>query len=92
MKGRLGFSSALEMNPDVILIDEVLGVGDIKFRKKSMAVMKEKLLSDQTIVLVSHSCQIVKNFCNKVVWIEDGISRMEGNSKEVVDAYESYMA
>ena len=92
MKGRLGFSIALEMNPDVILIDEVLGVGDIKFREKSMAVMKEKLLSDQTIVLVSHSGQIVKNFCNRVVWIEDGISRMEGNSKEVVDAYESYMA
>ncbi len=92
MKGRLGFSIALEMNPDVILIDEVLGVGDIKFREKSMAVMKEKLLSDQTIVLVSHSGQIVKNFCNRVVWIEDGISRMEGSSKEVVDAYESYMA
>lgn len=91
MKGRLGFSVALEMNPDVILIDEVLGVGDIKFREKSMAVMKEKLLSDQTIVLVSHSGQIVKNFCNRVIWIEDGISRMEGNSKEVVEAYENYM-
>ena len=91
MRGRLGFSIALEMNPDVILIDEVLGVGDIEFRKKSMVVMKEKLLSDQTIVLVSHSGQIVKNFCNKVVWIEDGISRMEGNSKEVVEAYENYM-
>ena len=92
MKGRLGFSIALEMNPDVILIDEVLGVGDIEFRKKSMAVMKEKLLSDQTFVLVSHSGQIVKNFCNKVVWIEDGVSKMEGNSSEVLDAYESFMA
>lgn len=92
MRGRLGFSVALEMEPDVILIDEVLGVGDINFREKSMNVMKEKLLSDQTIVLVSHSGQIVKNFCNRVVWIEDGISRMEGNSEEVVDAYESYMA
>ena len=92
MKGRLGFSIALEMNPDVILIDEVLGVGDIDFRNKSMAVMKEKLLSDQTIVLVSHSSQIVKNFCNRVIWIEDGVSKMDGNSKEVVDTYESYMA
>jgi len=92
MRGRLGFSIALEMNPDVILIDEVLGVGDIDFRKKSMAVMKEKLLSDQTIVLVSHSGQIVKNFCNRVIWIEDGISKMDGNPKEVVDTYESYMA
>ena len=92
MKGRLGFSIALEMNPDVILIDEVLGVGDVDFRKKSMAVMKEKLLSDQTIVLVSHSGQIVKNFCSRVIWIEDGVSKMDGDPKEVVDAYENYMA
>ena len=57
-----------------------------------MAVMKEKLLSDQTIVLVSHSSKIVKEFCNRVIWIEDGISKMEGNSEEVVDAYERYIA
>jgi len=92
MKGRLGFSIALEMNPDVILIDEVLGVGDIKFREKSMAVMKKKLLSDQTVVLVSHSGQIVKNFCNKAVWIEEGVSKMEGASNEVVGTYENCMA
>jgi lipopolysaccharide transport system ATP-binding protein len=91
MKGRLGFSVALEMNPEVILIDEVLGVGDRKFREKSMAVMKEKLLSDQTVVLVSHSGQIVKNFCNRAVWIEDGILKMEGFSEEIVDAYEDYI-
>ena len=92
MRGRLGFSIALEMNPDVILIDEVLGVGDKEFRKKSMAVMKKKLLSDQTVVLVSHSGQMVKKFCNRVIWIEDGVSKMEGNPNEVVDAYERYLA
>lgn len=91
MQARLGFAVALEMNPDVLLIDEVLGVGDVEFRKKSMAVMKEKLLSDQTIVLVSHDSNAVKNLCNRAVWIEDGVSRMEGNSAEVVAAYEQYL-
>ena len=92
MRARLGFSVALEMNPDVLLIDEVLGVGDVEFRKKSMAVMKERLLSDQTIVLVSHSAGTVKELCNRAVWIEDGVSRMVGDSGEVVAAYEEYMA
>jgi lipopolysaccharide transport system ATP-binding protein len=87
MKARLGFSIALEMSPDVLLIDEVLGVGDAKFKKKSMAVMKEKLLSDQTIVFVSHSAAMVKSLCNKAIWIENGITVMQGDSDAVVDAY-----
>ena len=91
MKARLGFSVALEMNPDVLLVDEVLGVGDVEFREKSMAVMKEKLLSDQTIVLVSHDARTVKALCNRAVWIEDGMSRMEGSAEEVVTAYENFV-
>jgi homopolymeric O-antigen transport system ATP-binding protein len=91
MKARLGFSVALEMNPDVLLVDEVLGVGDVEFRKKSMGVMKEKLLSEQTIVLVSHDALTVKALCNRAVWIENGISRMEGNAEEVVTAYENFV-
>jgi len=91
MKARLGFSVALEMNPDVLLIDEVLGVGDVQFKKKSMAVMKEKLLSDQTIVLVSHDAGTIKNLCNRAVWIEDGVTVMNGASDEVVTAYERFV-
>ena len=91
MKARLGFSVALEMNPDVLLVDEVLGVGDVEFRKKSMEVMKEKLLSEQTIVLVSHDARTVKSLCNKAVWIENGMTRMEGSPEEVVTAYENYV-
>ena len=91
MKARLGFSIALEMSPDVLLIDEVLGVGDANFRKKSMAVMKEKLLSDQTIVFVSHSAKMVKDLCNKAIWVEDGTTVMQGDSAEVVGAYEKSM-
>ena len=92
MRARLGFAIALEMNPGVLLIDEVLGVGDVAFRKKSMAVMKQKLLSDQTIVLVSHNAHVIRNLCNRAVWIENGVSRMEGDSAEVVCAYERYLS
>lgn len=92
MCARLGFAVALEMNPDVLLIDEVLGVGDAEFREKSMAVMKEKLLSEQTIVFVSHDSNVVKSLCNRAVWIENGMSRMVGDSAEVVAAYEQYLA
>lgn len=62
MRARLGFSVALKMSPDVLLVDEVLGVGDAGFRRKSISVMQEKLKSDQTIVLVSHNANTVKNF------------------------------
>ncbi len=92
MKARLGFSVALELSPDVLLIDEVLGVGDVEFRKKSIFIMREKLLSDQTIVLVSHDAKTIMNLCNRAVWIEDGISRMEGDAATVVEAYEEYLA
>lgn len=91
MKARLGFSVALEMSPDVLLIDEVLGVGDVEFREKSMAVMRDKLLSDQTIVFVSHMGAMVRNLCNRAVWIEGGVTRMGGDSSEVVAAYEEHM-
>lgn len=91
MKARLGFSVALEMNPDVLLVDEVLGVGDVEFRQKSLAVMKAKLVSEQTIVLVSHDAGTVKTLCNRAVWIEDGVTKMEGAAKEVVTAYEKFI-
>ena len=91
MKARLGFSVALEMNPDVLLVDEVLGVGDVEFRQKSMDVMKAKLMSDQTIVLVSHDAWTVKTLCNRAVWIENGVTHMEGNAEEVVTAYEDFV-
>ena len=86
MRARLGFSICYFMQPDVLLIDEALGVGDIEFRKKSTQAMKEKIQSDQTVVLVT-----IKNLCNRAVWIEDGVSRMEGDAVEVVEAYEDFV-
>jgi lipopolysaccharide transport system ATP-binding protein len=91
MKARLGFSIALNMSPDVLLIDEVLAVGDASFRKKSLEVMTHKLLSDQTIVFVSHSGPTVKAFCSRAIWIENGVTQMEGNATDVVGAYEDYL-
>ncbi|MGV6825514.1 MAG: ABC transporter ATP-binding protein [bacterium] len=92
MRARLGFAVALVADPDILLIDEVLGVGDDQFRKKSAAVMKEKLSSDKTIVLVSHNVQTMKHLCDRVVWIEDGRSVMTGPAATVLDAYTSALA
>jgi len=92
MKARLGFAVAMEMSPDVLLIDEVLGVGDAAFRAKSMKAMKEKFQAEQTIAFVSHAGSTVKELCNRTVWIENGVTKMEGPTDEVVDAYEEYLS
>jgi len=89
MRARLGFAVAFEVDPDVLLIDEVLGVGDTEFRAKSAAAMRERCRSDKTIVLVSHSDTTITELCDRAVWIEAGETRMEGSPKEVVDAYQS---
>ncbi len=87
MKARLGFSIALMIDPDILLIDEVLGVGDETFREKSAAILKAKMASDHTVILVSHNTHTVRNLCNKVLWIEDGKARMAGETHQVVDHY-----
>jgi len=91
MQARLGFSVAHTLEPDVLCIDEALGVGDVDFRRKSTQIVQEKLLSDQTVVLVSHQSEVIRDLCNRAVWIEDGVSRMVGDPAEVVAAYEEYM-
>jgi len=87
MKARLGFSVALQADPDVLLIDEVLGVGDEPFRKKSAQAIHERIASERTVILVSHNVELMRQLCDRVVWIEEGISRLEGPSSEVLDAY-----
>jgi lipopolysaccharide transport system ATP-binding protein len=66
MRARLGFSVAYHVDPDVILLDEVLGVGDASFRQKSTAAMKERIKSDKTVVIVSHSAALVREVCDRV--------------------------
>ena len=91
MKARLGFSVAFQLNPDVLLIDEVLGVGDADFKAKSSQVMREKIRSDKTIVLVSHSPGTIRQLCDRTVWIDNGVTQAEGDTAEVLDHYEQFL-
>ena len=87
MRARLGFSVAYHVEPDVILLDEVLGVGDETFKKKSTAAMKQRIQSDKTVVMVSHSAPLLKEMCDRLVWIEDGKTCAQGDVPRVLDAY-----
>jgi lipopolysaccharide transport system ATP-binding protein len=87
MRTRLGFAVSTYVDPDVLLIDEVLAVGDAAFQVKSKKVMEDKIASDKTVVLVSHSVGVLQKYCNRAVWIDHGVSRMEGSVKEVTEAY-----
>ena len=91
MRARLGFSVCYYMQPDILMIDEALGVGDLEFQKKSARAMEEKIQSEQTVVLVSHSANTIKNLCTRALWIEDGISKMEGKVETVIEAYEDFI-
>ncbi|MBC8205660.1 MAG: ABC transporter ATP-binding protein [Kiritimatiellaeota bacterium] len=72
MRVRLGFATAHYVDPDILLIDEVLGVGDADFQKKSSALIHNKINSDQTVIIVSHSPAVIKNLCDRSITIEHG--------------------
>lgn len=91
MRTRLGFSIALHLQPDVLLIDEVLGVGDVEFRQKSGRALKHRIDSEQTVVLVSHQSSQIKNLCDRVVWIENGVTHKVGPAEEIMDEYETHI-
>ena len=88
MSARLGFSVGIYLCPDVLLIDEVLGVGDFEFREKSTKTLKERIESDQTVVLVSHSPFQIEALCDRVLWVENGRVRLVGSAKEVLEQYQ----
>jgi lipopolysaccharide transport system ATP-binding protein len=91
MLTRLGFSINTIMSPDVLLVDEVLGVGDKNFREKAERTMVAKILSHQTVVLVSHSHQQIERLCDRAVLIDEGISLASGNPSEVLNFYEKQL-
>ncbi len=87
MRARLGFSVATMVKPDILIVDEILSVGDYKFKKKCEARMKEMLSGGTTLLFVSHSIEQVKRLCDHAIWIDKGEMRMQGTAEEVCDAY-----
>ena len=92
MYSKLSFAITAILETDIILIDEVLSVGDARFRKKSYAKMKELISQkDRTVVIVSHDSKTLLDLCDKLLWINDGEMMQFGNTREVLAAYESYV-
>ena len=91
MRARLGFSVAVNMQSELLLIDEVMGVGDGKFRKKAEAVMINKISSNQTVVLVSHSMNQIQKLCDRVLWLDEGKVKMIGDPESVLQHYEIFI-
>lgn len=93
MTARLAFSIATIVDPEILIVDEILSVGDIAFQQKSEAKMKSLINGGTTVLFVSHSIEQIKNICTKAVWLDHGTVKMIGDSKEVCDAYyESQMS
>lgn len=91
MKSKLAFSLASFVTPDILILDEVLSVGDIAFKKKSEKRMHELFESGVTTILVSHSIGQIREMCTKVLWLEQGQMRGIGDTKQLCDEYEEYM-
>lgn len=87
MLAKLGFSIATAVNPDILIIDEILGVGDVNFRKKSADKMRSLMDGGTTVLLVSHSIPQIRELCDKAIWIDNGKLREIGEVNKVCDHY-----
>lgn len=87
MRARLGFAIATMVKPDILIVDEILSVGDYKFRMKCEQRMSEMLDGGTTLLYVSHSIDEVKRLCDHVIWLDKGNIKMIGNTEEICDAY-----
>lgn len=90
MKSRLGFAISIHMEPDILIIDEALSVGDTTFNEKCYQKIEELQKKGRTIFFVSHSLSEIKRFCNKGIWIEGGFLQIAGNVDEVIEKYTEY--
>jgi lipopolysaccharide transport system ATP-binding protein len=88
MRARLGFAIALQVKPDILLIDEVLGVGDAHFRQKAEGAMKKAMSECRAIVMVSHSLPQIRRACKRVIWIDHGLIKADGETEEVLSIYD----
>jgi ABC-type polysaccharide/polyol phosphate transport system ATPase subunit len=89
---RLGFAVAIHTDPDILLVDEVLAVGDEAFAHKCLRRIEEMLAAGRTVLMVSHSLSLIEGLCDRVLWLEAGRTRMVGEPRRVVDAYRQSVA
>jgi ABC-type polysaccharide/polyol phosphate transport system ATPase subunit len=87
MKGRLGFAIAVHIDPDVLLLDEVLAVGDAVFRAKAGSIVDRFRSEHKTVIVANHSIGLIRKVCNKAVWLDEGTIRMQGDAATVTAAY-----
>ena len=93
MYSKLAFSITAGLETDIMLIDEVLSVGDAKFKKKSYKKMQELIMDEnRTVVIVSHSTETLEKLCTSLLWLHEGEIKMQGDTKTVLDAYNEFMA
>lgn len=89
---RLAFSVATIVEPEILIVDEILAVGDAAFQAKSHARMMELMQGGTTVLFVSHSLEQIRAMCDRVMWLEKGSVKMVGETGEVCDAYDQSMA
>lgn len=87
MMAKLAFSIASVVQPEILIVDEILSVGDDKFQKKSRNRMKELMSGGATVLFVSHNMEQIEELCDKVIWLDHGKVKMFGDTKEVCEAY-----
>ena len=87
MTAKLAFSIATIVDPEILIVDEILSVGDLRFQEKSKNKMMEMIKGGTTVLYVSHSLQSIKDLCNKVVWLDHGQVVKMGNTEEICDEY-----
>lgn len=91
MHSKLSFAVTAILDTDIMLVDEVLSVGDERFRKKSFKKMEELMMSERTVLIVSHATNTLEKFCNRVLWINDGKYKMLGETEAVLKEYDKFM-
>ena len=87
MQARLGFAASTEIKPDILIVDEVLGVGDYRFQQKCEKRIQELMAGNTTVLFVSHSLEQVQRICKRALWLDHGVVKMDGPAAEVAKAY-----
>ena len=92
MVTRLAFSIATQVDPEILIVDEILSVGDERFQRKSSARMQEMMTGGTTVLMVSHSLEQIRSLCTRVLWLDHGNLMAIGEPQQICDDYQAYMA